>query len=308
MALKIKRQETVRKAVRRIGRRLATKARSSLRDCRTLEAVHEIRKDIKQARALLRLVGCGLKPWARRRVTKKLKKTASALAPSRDAYVKSAAFAELTAHFKRDHSPRALEGISRILAQDCRRKQRKLSPELKRSRRLLKKICRDFDSIGAARSGWKVIGPGIKRSYRSGRHACQLARKTGAPEDFHEWRKSAKDLLYQVNFLCGIWPEQMNALEAELDRLGDYLGDAHDLTVLTARETLKQLADQPREKIEMLKTLASRRQKELHTRALELGTKLYQEKSAIFCRRLHQYWHRWRQKMAPAQGALKLVS
>jgi CHAD domain-containing protein len=302
MALKIKRKETAGHAVRRIGRRLAANALKSLRDCDTLEAVHEVRKDIKQARALLRLVQRDLKSRACRRVTKKLKKTASALAPSRDAFVKASALAELTSHFKRDISPRALEGIRRVLVKDCRKEQRKLPRDLKRSRWLLKKICREFGSIEAARSGWKVIGPGIKRSYRAGRRACRLARKTGAPEDFHEWRKNAKDLLYQVRFLCGIWPEQMDALETELDRLGDHLGDAHDLTVLTARETLKQLANQPREKIEMLKALAGRRQKELHTKALRLGAKLYHERSVSFCQRLHQYWRRWRRNAAPAQA------
>jgi len=222
-------------------------------------------------------------------LTKKFTKTASALAPSRDAFIKTSALNELTSHFKYDLPPRAFEGITRILAEDCRKKEKKLPSDLKRSRRFLKKICRDFCSIDAARSGWKVIGPGIRRSYRAGRRACQLARATGSPEDFHEWRKSAKDLLYQVRFLGGIWPEQMKALEAELDRLGDCLGDAHDLTVLAGPETIKQMAGQPEEEIETLRALAGRRMGELHTKALHMGAKLYNEKPASFCERLECY-------------------
>jgi len=55
MALEIKRKETVRQALRRIGPRLTGKALTALRDCDTLDAVHEVRKNIKQSRALLRL-------------------------------------------------------------------------------------------------------------------------------------------------------------------------------------------------------------------------------------------------------------
>jgi CHAD domain-containing protein len=167
---------------------------------------------------------------------------------------------------------------------------------------LLKRICRDFGSIDASFSGWKVIGPGIRKTYRDGRRAYRVAQETGAPEDFHDWRKRAKDSLYQTGFLCGMWPEQMDALQNELKKLGDYLGDAHDLSVLTGPETLKQLASQPKEEIETLKTLTARRQKELQAKALQLGAKLYHESSDRFCERLRQYWRRWRRKRTPARA------
>jgi hypothetical protein len=88
----------------------------------------------------------------------------------------------------------------------------------------------------------------------------------------------------------------MDALEAELDRLADCLGDAHDLSVLAGPETIKQLAGQPRKEIGTLKAFAGRREKELHAKALKLGARLYHDKPASFCERLEKYWRRWRRK------------
>ena len=294
MALRIKRKENVQKAARRIGRRLARKALKALRECETLDAVHEVRKDIKQSRALLRLMRCGLSGGSYGRLTKKLKKTAAALAPSRDAFVKTSALEALVIHFKHDSPQPHFPAIKRALTDHCQKHLETLPGDLKGSRRLLKQIACEFKSTRAAGSGWKVIGPGIRKTYRDGRRAYQLAGQTGAAEDFHEWRKRAKDLLYQAGFICRIWPEQMDALKDDMKKLGDCLGDAHDLSVLTGRDTLGRRARQPKEETQTLTTLADQRQEELQAKALQLGAKLYDEKTKVFCKRLKQYWKRWR--------------
>ena len=48
----------------------------------------------------------------------------------------------------------------------------------------------------------------------------------------HEWRKRAKDLRYQLQFLCKAWPGVIDAAVAEAHDLGDILGDDHDLALL----------------------------------------------------------------------------
>ncbi len=296
MALQIKRKEAARKVVRRIGRKLARKALKALRECDSLEAVHEVRKDVKQMRALLGLARSGLNRQDSRRLTRKLKKTAEALAASRDSFVKTVALAGLVARFKHDTPHPYFPGITQVLERDCRAKAQKLPGDLKHSGRCLKKICRDFGAIEGSRSGWKVIGKAIRKTYRDGRRAYRTARETGATEDFHEWRKRAKNLYFQAGFLCGMWPEQMDALENELKKLGDCLGDAHDLSVLAGPETLKQLRDGSRQETDTLIALAGRHQRELHAKALQLGAKLYADKPALLCERLHRFWRRWTQK------------
>jgi CHAD domain-containing protein len=296
MGLTIKRNETARRAVRRLGCKLSRNALDALKNCETLEAVHEVRKSLKQLRALLRLVRSGLGRGHYARITKRLKKAGALLAPVRDASIRVSALALLTDSFEKKHPHRRLTGCRRVLAEDCRKTEQKAPRKLKRSRRLLKRISRDFSTMAASRSGWKVLGPGIRRSYCEGQRAWRKARERGTSDDFHEWRKRSKELLYHARFLGGIWPEQMNALEAELNALDDYLGEAHDLAILAGDGTLKRLADKPVDDLKALKKLALLRQRELHAKALALGTRLFQEKSSSFCERLRLFWRRWRRK------------
>ena len=96
--------------------------------------------------------------------------------------------------------------------------------------------------------------------------------------------------------MCRIWLEQMNAVEAELRHLGDYLGDAHDLFLLASSETARKLVHQPAKEMQVLNGLAGRRREELQMQALALGEKLYAKKPTLFCKRLKHYWKRWRHR------------
>ena len=60
---------------------------------------------------------------------------------------------------------------------------------------------RQVPRIKLKSSGWAAIEPGIKRSYRDGRRRYRQACQTGHAEDFHQWRKGVKDLLYQTGLL-----------------------------------------------------------------------------------------------------------
>lgn len=304
MAFEFKKKESVRKAVRRLGRKSIEKALCSLELCDRLEAVHEIRKDIKELRALLRLVRKATPRCEYRRYSDTLREAAGYLAAARDAHVKLNALRNLTAQFQRELAPRSLQTIKTILATNCRKQQTELARTRapRRVIRLLKKLCGQFSSLKLKDSGWSALAPGIKCSYRDGRCRYQLANEVSIPQNFHEWRKRVKDLYYQVGLLCPIWPEQMSAAEAELKHLGECLGDDHDLFLLTEVGTLKLFRRQNEKEAEVLKALADQRQRELRTEALALGARFYEEKSAVFCKRLRQYWKKWRNE---PKGAIR---
>jgi CHAD domain-containing protein len=296
MSFEIKRKESVLKAVRRIGRKRAKKVQSALRHCETMEAIHETRKDVKQLRAMLRLARSGLRRSEYCKLMSKLKQSAGMLAGPRDAFVKTTALDSLKSHYKHELAAHPFRAISQMLSNECRKSRKGLSKKLKASGRAFKSICKDFDRLDLDGSGWRLLGPGVKRTYRDGRRAWRMAQQTGKSEHFHEWRKRAKDLYYQVRLLCRIWREQMDAMESELKQLGDFLGDAHDLFLLAGPEGAKELPKAPKEETGALIALAQKRQKELQMRALALGAKLYAEKPAFFCKRLKHYWQRWRKK------------
>lgn len=52
--------------------------------------------------------------------------------------------------------------------------------------------------------------------------------------NLHELRKRTKDLLYELELLCCVWPEMIGPLVEQAHHLTDLLGDDHDLAVLRA--------------------------------------------------------------------------
>jgi CHAD domain-containing protein len=298
MAFEFKRKEPVRKAVRRLGQRQVKKAMQALEHCDRLEAVHEVRKDIKRLRALLRLTRAAIPGSGYRRTSAALRKAAGHLAAARDAHVKVNALADLTHHFRSELSARPFPKIKRILTERCRKEEADLSRKRlpRKVRRLFTEFSKAIRSLRVKDCGWGAIAPGVKRSYRDGRQGYRLAQEAGTPESFHEWRKRAKDLLYQVELLCPIWPEQMAAAGTELKHLTEYLGDDHDLFVLTEASAMKCFRKEAAEEAEAMRALVAQRARQLRAQALSLGGRFYQEKSSVFCKRLGKYWEKWRRE------------
>jgi CHAD domain-containing protein len=296
MAFEFKKKESVRKAVKRLGRRRIEKALRDLDHCDRLEAVHEVRKKIKELRALLRLLRPAMTRSDYRSCSKPLRKAAGYLSAARDAQVKVNALERLTR--QQGLAPRCFRQFKGMLRGECRQQQGELSQSRTRRSvgRLLNKLRDEFPAIRLKHSGWRALSSGIRHSYREGRCRYQLARKNRGPEQLHEWRKRVKDLYYQIGLLCPVRSQQIEGAVAELDRLGERLGDYHDLVLISEACATKHLWKQALEEAKALKPLVAEQQKELRTRALALGASFYEEKPSAFCKRLGQYWKRWRRE------------
>jgi CHAD domain-containing protein len=142
--------------------------------------------------------------------------------------------------------------------------------------------------------GFSALRPGLKRVYKRGRTAFELARGERTTENLHEWRKQVKYLWYQVCVLNPMWPKPLDILADELSKLADYLSEDHDLALLsrTAIEQAPALGD-PAE-VEKLILLIDQRRILLQTKAVVLGVRIYAEKPNAFVNRMHAYWQAWR--------------
>jgi len=294
--MKFKGNESVREAVQRVAKRRIQKATRALKRCERLEAVHEVRKDIKQLRALLRLVRPVLPRSAYRRYTASFQDAAGCLSNARDAHVKLNALVELTNHFKPELGPGSFGQLKKALAESCQKQQENLARRHvpRRVSRILEKAGRHLTSFKLRASGWRALKSGLKRTYRDGKRSFDLVQKTGSVANLHEWRKRVKDLYYQMELLCPMAPNQLAAAVADLKRLGEFLGDDHDLSMLIESSTIKRLKQIPPHELEVIQGLATERQKELRQQAIILGTRYYEEKPSAFCKRLGRYWKRWR--------------
>lgn len=286
-----KKKESVAKAVRRLCCERIDDALETLNKSERLEAVHAVRKEIKKLRSVLRLMRHQISYDTYCKSNGELRDAAGRLTGFRDAQVRLNAFDTLVKEYKRKLPARSLPKIKNGLRQNCRAEAKKLSPL---TASLKDALCCSRQQLGALKiqsTGWKAIAPGLKKTYGRGRKAIGIVRKNPSPENFHEWRKRVKDLGYQLRLLCPASPRRLSRRSRKLEKLGDLLGDDHDLFMLRGFISEKFMHAFHADAINQL---ISSRQKELRSAALKLGARFYHEKPRRFCRRVGDYWKTWR--------------
>src|SRR4051812_15574206 len=265
MAFCFKKKETVAKAARRLSCGRIEHALECLKNCEHAEAIHCARKDFKKARAVLRLVRAQIPEKKYRRILRHFRKAAEKLAGPRDACVIYRTLTNLRQHFKGQLAPNALSHLRHELgnasdeAMKCFAEKQTVSAV----ERHLRRATTELKRLELSRNGWKALSPGVKKAYSSGQRGYERVLNNPTPRDFHEWRKRAKELWYQVVLLKPLWPEQLDAMASELKALGEHLGDYHDLAMLRQRINGKCGDDGQWLEIETLKGLIEERHHEL---------------------------------------------
>ncbi|HXC35006.1 MAG TPA: CHAD domain-containing protein [Candidatus Acidoferrales bacterium] len=291
MSFQIKRKESVTKAVRRLCCERIDTALELLDKGNFYDAVHDVRREIKKLRAVLRLVRSGIGETAYGEVTDVLRAASGRLNAMRDAQVRVAALENLAKRSNGRISRQSLPKIQNALRENCRVEERKLGETLDSTKQFLLGARLQLGSLKVRPNSWKAIGPGLKKIYRRGRKALALAKRRPSPEHFHEWRKRVKDLSNQLRLVCPARPGKVKPRMEQLDHLGDLLGDDHDLFMLGqfVGKRLKQFVEK-----RPVEQVIAARQKELRSEALDLGTSFYTKKPNQFCRQVGKGWKSWR--------------
>lgn len=228
--------------------------------------VHEVRKDLKRARALLRLAGDD--PPAARRLEKRCAVAARKLSHLRDADAMLETLSRLGA--RADARQRdALAGLADELARA--RKAGVHGPGLQRAAaddiaRSLRDIRRDLASVALERLDAAALERGLAAARANA--ASKFRRVASQPRMpvFHEFRKAVKRELHQRE-LSGRPFERME--RATLRKLAEVLGELQDLDVL--RRALRE----GRRWRGPVRRLVSQTMRELQARALRLGAGRY---------------------------------
>jgi CHAD domain-containing protein len=245
------------------------------------ERVHDVRKTLKQARALARLfLPCVGEP---------ARVTIAALAATRRQIGRARDLDVMALRLKRLAPPPEvaaplLAAIQRERAA-AQRARRGLSAKAPRAR--LGAIVKRLEGWDVTAVGTEAIVAAVARTYRQARRRGRLAVKSDEPAALHAFRARVVDLRYQLALLACAWPEALNAQAEGLDELREALGDHHDLHVLAqfaaARGDLKP---------EALKDLGGRtaaKQKKLRRRAQAEFDRLFAETPGAFAARLAAY-------------------
>lgn len=235
-----------------------------------VEFLHDLRKQLKKLRALLRLAGEKPPCPGQKRLSAIYRGASRQIAGMRDAQVQTRALEKL-GKCCREPASRELCHIlqARMAARTLRTAAvlplRTICANLKKASKLHEKWPPGELSWRAVRKSWRKTG---RKNFKLMRRACA----NPGTENFHEWRKSVKTWWYQtllLKFHCDEPPEK---LLQNLETLGEWLGEDHDLALVEQTLLKTKSAVAP-----VLKTVINKQRARLQKRAVKLGSKLAQK-------------------------------
>jgi CHAD domain-containing protein len=297
VAAVLKRDEPGTHGIRRIARHRIKSALQSLPVGKSDDhSVHEARKDLKRARATLRLIRDALGKSTYKRENAAIRDAARPLSEARDGRVLLDALRSLVRYYGKSAADLPLEGFRRVLNRQRGQLRAKILGHpgpLRAVRQQLRQVRARSGKWHVGRGGWSVIGAGIKRTYSQARKALKQARTAPTDEHLHELRKQTKYFWHQVQILEPLWPGPLGELAAETHKLADFLGDDHDLAVLRERALRERETFPTAASHKALLALLDRCRAGLQAKALDLGQRLCEEQPAAFTARLGKYWREW---------------
>jgi len=245
------------------------------------EQVHDVRKTLKEARALARLfLNCMGEP---------ARVTIAALAATRRRIGLTRDLDVMAVRLKRLAPPNeVLEPLIAAIGRErqaAERARRGLGARTPRAR--LAAIARRIEGWDLSGIGRHDIVAAVARTYRQAQRRARRAFDSDDPALLHAFRARVVDLRYQLALLSCAWPEALNAQAEGLDELREALGDHHDLHVL-AGFAVERGGASP-EALAELQERVEARQKKLRRRAETEYERLFVETPEAFAARLEAY-------------------
>jgi CHAD domain-containing protein len=284
--------EPALREVRRILVEWVASAAAVLNKKRVTDAdIHDARKQLKKARAALRLLRGSIGEIAYRRENVALRDAARPLGVARDSRVLVAALDALLERHKSTLNAVRSDKLRRILRQEQTQARRALTRTfMAKHRAALRAVIKRSERWRLRGDDWVVVGDGLTRSYRRGRKNFATAKQSRDTECLHDWRKQVKYLWHQLQIVQPLRPGRIGALASRCHKLADHLGDDHDLAVLRFKiESHATAFERARDLDELLHRL-DRRRVQLQDRAFALGSRLFADQPTVFAQQLSKHF------------------
>lgn len=279
-------------ALRQVADERIAESLAALTDHLADDSVHTARKRLKELRSVLRLLRGPLPRATFRRENTTYRDAARPLSDLRDAAVLIETLANLLAHY--DEEPKAYAPLAGALerrhraalkAARDRGAVRHLRTTLTTARERIPHL-----PLPADADDFSPLVPGLRRTYRDGRRAMEVALDDPSDDHLHEWRKRSKDLRYHLELLTPLNAPRVKALADDATDLTDMLGQDHDLAVLHALLTTTYHNTLPPDAHAAVESILLKRRRALQRKAKKLGRSLYDDKPKAFARRIKSYW------------------
>ncbi len=298
MAYRLKKGEQFSDGVKRVLLEQIDKALDHLKPTARNkdEAIHDARVCVKKIRALLRLIRDSVGDTTFQAEDTAYRDAGRMLSRVRDSAAMLEIVDKLINHFSGQLSKNAFASVRAPLLRSRKEQQQDRNSAMVKAAEALREArarVKEWPESGHH----QALTGGLKQIFKRGRTNFATAYDQPSVENFHEWRKQVKYLLYQTRVLRPLWQTMMEALAAELDTLGKHLSEDHDLAIL--REELSEQLEKSenRTDIEALVALVDQRRNELEICARVLGARIYADKPRSFAARSEAYWHAWRSEV-----------
>lgn len=251
----------------------------------TEKQIHGARKNLKRARADLRLLRDAIGKTAYIRENTALRDAARALSGVRDAAVLSKTADKLLTRARPGERRRLLLKVRHTLEQGCREAQAELQ-----AMNALNESAACLEAAIARMRRWKLtqahsasICKGLERTYRRGRKAFAHACEKPTDENLHEWRKQVKYLGQSLEVWRALRGHDGEGLVKRADKLADLLGSDHDLVVFEQR---LEMLDAPHSTQPAISHDIADQRRGLLKKALKKGRRIFKAKPRSFVRKI----------------------
>lgn len=258
-------------------------------------AIHEVRKELKRARAALRLLRECIGVDAFQRENALMRDAARPLTALRDAKVLLAALRGLDSGTVATTRNAFARYLSRVLRQEQLSVRKQLrSKELIAAAAALRAVKRRLEAVPEIDVRQSALGPALERAYQSGRKAFTAVKRRPTDEGLHEWRKQTKYFSNQLEILLPLGSKRFAKSYKRSQSLAEYLGEDHDLALLSGK--IFRYAKGPNAAsrndavAELLAGVAGRR-KALQRKAYRLGRRLYANKPRRIAEKIKKRVH-----------------
>jgi CHAD domain-containing protein len=249
--------------------------------------VHEARKQIKRARATLRLLRAAIGDVSYCREDEALRSAARQLNAHRDSEVLLRTYDRISRKIEGPNRKAGIAPLRTVLLRAQKAAGRTLQAKaLPRAESMLKDAQSRIRDSRAAYD-WDVLSKGLRKTYRKGRRALHKVQRSSTDQRLHAWRKQAKYTWHHLETLRVLAPKYIERVARRFARLSDHIGDDHDLALLSARAR-ECATTLDKTSLRTFAKLIKRRRQKLQTKAVELGDRLYRHPAGKFLARLSE--------------------
>jgi CHAD domain-containing protein len=261
-------------------------------------AVHETRKHLKRARAVLQLVRGEIGKGLYRQQDCALRDVGRLISELRDAEVRLQTLKQLEriGHRRR----RSCENVEAMLAFELENFMAAFAGWQSQAAPMLEEALKGGECWAVGDFDGKQLAAAVQTSYRRARNALAEAQANPSAERFHEFRAKAKRLCFHLRVLQPVNAVVLKNLRAELGAVSKLLGQAHDLSFLGERLRDQQPQAQWRREAGELVGVLETGEGQLQRGAAELGEHFFIERPRDFGKKIAEWLENWEENKAPS--------